>query len=115
MLRLGRAGRRSHCAANRFLTLNAPDEAVKGEEIAEAHERLAALHGVGHRLGLQRMHGPEQRHGKGEKGGIRRQGPRQRAPHDAKQRQSGQEVNGQIHRVIAPHVRAAERVIDRER
>ena len=112
-------GDREHLPAARCWSVHAAYEAIEREQIEQPHERLGALHDVGHPLGLQRMQRPQGRHrerdghrGLAETPAKRRLG--QRAPHQPKQRQAGERVDDDVCRVIAAHVEAAGGKVERQ-
>ena len=95
---------------SRLRSLHPADEGVERQEIAEAHQGLRPLHDVADGLGLQRMNGPEEGDRQGQRQRLR--APLRECPAcDPKEKEPGQEVNRHVHRVIAPHLVAAEGVV----
>jgi|GEM_PF-6287050 len=95
------------------------DKTIQGEEVAQPHERFGALREIVHHLGLQRMDGPEHRHGQGQRPRGRletlaQDGEQEGAPDEAKQGARREEMNREIKRVVTPHGRPAHRVVERE-
>ena len=93
----------------------APDEGVQGEQVEEPHERFRALDDVGDRLGEQGVEGPQECRGEAEacRPGALRRG--QRSPEDPEQDQCGEDMYADVCDVIAPDVRPAHGMVDRER
>ena len=94
------------------------DKAVERQKIEKPHQRLHPLDDVRDRLGLQRVEHPDQCDAEGE-GGRGLAEPRrenwqgQRPPHDPEQRERGEEMDGEVERVISPRG-AAQAVVERE-
>ena len=97
----------------------AADQPVKRQQIEESHQGLRPLSKIGHRLGLERVEGPEcgngqpqRRGGSAEAVAHRRQ--QQGPPQDAKQQQGRRQMDGQVGGVKAPDVQAAHGIVDRQ-
>jgi hypothetical protein len=114
------AGRdRANLPAKRPRRLDRPDEAIERQQIEQSHQRLNPLDDVGHGLGLQRMERPQQcgrqRQGRcitpktSDKGGTR-----QRPADDPEHRQTSEDMNKQVGRMIAPDIGPAQRIVDRK-
>ena len=93
---------------------------VERPETEQPHHRLASLDDVGHRLGLQRVQAPDERHGQRQRRRCRSKtfpeaGQQERSANDSKKAESGQQVNRQIREVIMESVQAAGRIVDRQR
>ena len=103
----------------RRLSPEAPDEAVEGEEVEKAHERLGPLDRVRDRLGLEGMHRPHG--GRRQCEGQRRvpeagahAGHEERPAHGAKEDQPGGHVDQEVRIVVARRVESPEGVVERE-
>ena len=93
------------------------DGAVERGQIEKAHQRLDALHDVGDRTGLERVHDEDERDDQGER--RRRRGEtilqrrrQQRAPRDAEQQERGGQVNEEVGRVVPVERAARQRLVD---
>ena len=93
---------------------------VHREQQAHGHHRLGALGRVVDDLARERVHRPDERDGQreAERAGRRRlpaAQPLRGPPDDAEDQQRADEMQRDVHDVVARDVEAADRVVDRER
>ena len=119
--------------AQRVAGIHPPNKTIQRQQIKQPHQRLRPLDDVRHRLGLQRVKGPEKGKSEGHECGVERgqarwgsafaglrrtphrAPPQKRAPGDAEESESCQNMNQDIQRVIAPSGVPADRIVDRQR
>ena len=111
----GEPGEREPAAPSSGIGAGAPDEGVEGQQIEEPHQRLRPLDDIGHRLGLQRMEGPEERGREGGQVGGRAGQPNQGPPEDPEEDEPGEDVDREVDDVVADDIGAADRVVGGER
>jgi hypothetical protein len=96
------------------------DAGVQSGQIAKGHQHFGALRQVIHNFGVERMDHPHQCSGQRQAAGSRAEArPErrqfQRAPDRAKQQEPAEHVQPDVREPVAGHVRAAHRVVQRER
>ena len=106
--------------ARRAGRVHRPDEAIQGEQVAQAHQGLGPLAEVGDRAGEQRVHRPQQGHKHAERPCHRAVAPdaagrAQRAAHHAQQQQGRADMDREVDRVVARHRRPGPGVVEGER